>query len=314
MEWHSSAGLRATRPYLLRLGWLFATILCLIGALSPVARSQSAGQGLPLWEIAAAGGHVYMLGSVHMLRESDHPLPAAIYDAYAAADALIMELDITAIDPIATQMLVNELGMIQNGKQLCDLLGSTDCAEAQRLAERVNIPLSMLTGAEPWFAAITIDALLLMRLGFSPAHGIETSLAASAAEDGKPVSGFETERQQLEMLDALSPEAQRDLLIETLLEGEDIAATMDDLVRSWRHGDTERLEAGLLREIRQYPEIYQAIVVRRNENWVEQIIKLLDDRKNYLIIVGAMHMIGDNGVPALLRQRGYEVRQLRSAE
>jgi uncharacterized protein YbaP (TraB family) len=283
-------------------------------AFSPDSHADSDGHALPLWTLNGASNRVYLLGSVHMLRESDHPLPAAIYDAYADAEALIMELDVSAVDPIASQAMIKELGMIGDGRNLGDWLGPEDFAEAQRLADRANIPLSMLAGAEPWFAAITIDSLMLMRFGFTPADGIEMRFAESAAKDGKPIAGLETERQQLEMLDGLSVAAQRDLLMQTLIESEDAAQSMNSLVAAWRNGDTAFLEGTLLEEIRSYPEIYQTIVVRRNENWLNAIIGLLDDSDDYLVIVGAMHMIGDSGVPELLRAKGYVVDQLQQVD
>jgi uncharacterized protein YbaP (TraB family) len=246
-----------------------------------------------------------------MLRESDDPLPPAFYDAYNEAEALVMEMDITALDPVATQAMVNELGMIGDGRTLGDWLGAEDFARAADLASRANIPLAMLSGAEPWFAAITIDALMLMRLGFNPADGIETRFSELAMKDGKPVSGLETERQQLEMLDGLSPQAQRDLLMQTLVEIENAESSMNSLVTAWRNGDTVLLESDLLQEIRDYPEIYQTIVVRRNESWLDAIIELLHESDDYLVIVGAMHMIGESGVPELLRAKGYVVVQQR---
>ena len=289
------------------------TAMTLLGcaAFSPVVHPDTGGHALPLWTLNGASNRVYLLGSVHMLRESDHPLPQAIYDAYEDAEALIMEMDITAIDPVATQAMINELGMIGDGRNLGDWLGPEDFAEAQRLAERADIPLSMLARAEPWFAAITIDSLMLMRLGFNPADGVEMRFADSAAKDGKPIAGLETERQQLEMLDGLSVRAQRDLLMQTLVESEDAAQSMNSLVSAWRIGDTAFLEGTLLEEVRSYPEIYQTIVVQRNENWLNTIVGLLDESDDYLVIVGAMHMIGESGVPELLRAKGYVVEQLR---
>jgi hypothetical protein len=282
--------------------------------LLPPVFAQAPGDALPLWQFEGRDNRIYLLGSVHMLRESDHPLPPAFYEAYAEADALIMELDIAAIDPVATQALVNELGLIKDGRQLVDLLGASHYSEALELAERINVPLAMLASAEPWFAAVTIDALMLMRLGFSPANGVEMRFAELAAGDGKTITGLETERQQLEILDGLSTLAQRDLLLQTLAEGENIEAAMDDLIDSWRRGNTQKLESGLLQEIKQYPEIYRSIVVQRNEDWVDRILELLDDTEDYLIIVGAMHLIGEDGVPAMLRQKGLAVRQLRQQD
>jgi uncharacterized protein YbaP (TraB family) len=294
--------------------WLAVICCCLCLEVLLPAHAQPSGHAVPLWQIDGRENRIYLLGSVHMLRESDHPLPTVFYEAYDDADALIMELDVTSIDPVATQALVNELGMIKDGRQLDDLLGATDYSAALGLAERANIPLAMLAGAEPWLAAVTIDVLMLTRLGFSPAQGVEMRFAELAANDGKAISGLETERQQLEMLDGLSAPAQRDLLLQTLAEGEDVDSAMNELIASWRHGNTGEMESGLLQDIRKYPEIYQAILVRRNENWVRQIFELLDDPKDYLIVVGAMHLVGGDGLPSLLQQKGLTVRQLRQSE
>lgn len=288
--------------------------VCLCLAMLPSGYAQSPGDAVPLWQVDGRANRIYLLGSVHMLRESDHPLPSAFYAAYEDADALIMELDVTGVDPIATQAMVNELGMIKDGRQLGDLLGEDDYSAALGLAEKANIPLSMLAGAEPWLAAVTIDVLLLTRLGYSPAHGVEMHFAELAAKDGKSISGLETERQQLEMLDGLSASAQRDLLLQTLTEGQDVDSAMNDLIASWRHGDIADIEATLLQDIRQYPEIYGSILRQRNENWVGQIAGLLDDSQNYLIIVGAMHLVGDDGLQSLLQKEGLVVRQLRQPE
>jgi uncharacterized protein YbaP (TraB family) len=297
-----------------RYGKLAVVGCCLFLALLLPVHSQPSGHAVPLWQIDGRHNRIYLLGSVHMLRESDHPLPAVFYDAYDDADALVMELDVTSVDPVATQALVNELGMIQDGRQLDELLGATDYSAALTLAERANIPLAMLAGAEPWLAAVTIDVLMLTRLGYSPAQGVEMRFAELAANDGKTISGLETERQQLEMLDGLSAPAQRDLLLQTLSEGQDVDSAMNELIASWRNGETGKIESSLLQDIRQYPEIYQTILVRRNENWVGQILELLDDPRNYLIIVGAMHLVGDDGLPSLMQEKGLAVKQLRQTE
>lgn len=304
---HDVTAYRAARRF------LACAVLWIATASLPALADQD-GNALPLWTVEGAKNRVFLLGSVHMLREADHPLPAAFFAAYDEAEALVMEMDITAVDPMATQAMVNELGLIGDGRTLADWLGPEDFADAEALASRANIPLAMLNGVEPWFAAITIDALMLMRLGFSPANGIEMHFAESATNDGKPITGLETERQQLEMLDGLSTQAQRDLLMQTLAEIDDAQISMDALVRAWRHGDTASLESDLLQEIRAYPEIYQTIVAKRNQNWLGTIIGLLDEPDDYLVIVGAMHMIGEDGVPEMLRAKGYDVRQQRQPD
>jgi len=277
------------------------------------ATASADDQALPLWEVEGDHNRIFLLGSIHLLREKDLPLPEAIYAAYDEAETLIMELDMDDIDPIAAQQMTSELGLIENGGTLPNLLGPEAYAEATKLAELANIPLNLLDRAEPWFAAMNVEMMLLMRMGFDPSLGVESHFLARAADDGKEIEGFETMRQQLEFLDGLSPNAQREMFLQALAEGPGMSEMMDDMIDAWKIGDVDFMEEGVLSEMEQYPELNQAIVVNRNNTWTEQIETLLDDDDDYLIIVGTLHLVGDGGVPNLLSSRGHSVMQLRQA-
>ncbi len=284
-------------------------VLALLLAGSPAFAAEN-GHPLSMWQIDGVSNNIYLLGSIHMLREKDHPIPSAIYDAYSQAEALIMEIDMDDIDPVADQAIATDLGLIQDGRALPDLMGPELYAEAESLAEALQIPLRLLDKSEPWYAAINVEMMMLMRIGFSPTHGIEFHLAEIASRDNKEIFGLETTRQQLEILDRLSLPAQRDLLIQTLSDSAELSQVMDDMVDAWRHGDIEFLEKSLLADMQEFDELHQAIVVDRNRNWVVRIEDLLREKDDYLIIVGALHLVGDQGVPNLLSQRGFEVIQL----
>jgi hypothetical protein len=266
---------------------------------------------LPLWRIDGTENRVYLLGSVHLLRESDYPIPPSIYDAYDDAETLVMELDMDDLDMLAVQALVSELGIIQNGGNLEAMLGPDAFEQAAALAAAASIPLAPLERAEPWYAAITVEQMMLMRIGFDPAFGIEAHLASRAAEDRKEIIGLETMREQLELLDGLSLDAQRSLLLQSLEDSLEIGEIMDEMVRAWRHGDLGYLEDTILKEMQTYPELYRALVVARNVAWVEKIDALLNDSDDYLVVVGALHLIGEDGVPTLLGKRGKQAVQLR---
>jgi uncharacterized protein YbaP (TraB family) len=284
-------------------------VLVLLLAGSPALAAEN-GHPLSMWQIDGASNSIYLLGSIHMLREKDHPIPSAIYDAYAQAEALIMEIDMDDIDPVAEQALATELGLIQDGRALPDLMGPELYAQAESLAQELQIPLKLLEKSEPWYAAINVEMMMLMRMGFNPMHGIEFHLTEFAKRDHKEIFGLETTRQQLEMLDGLSPETQRDLLIQTLSESRELTEVMDELVHAWRYGDIEFLEKNLLVDMQEIDELHQTIVVNRNRNWVVKIQELLREKDDYLIIVGALHLVGKEGVPNLLSQRGFNVIQL----
>lgn len=292
--------LRTTR----RVGW------CVL-ALSFAVTAQEESHPVSMWQLDGESNRVYLLGSVHLLRADDHPLPSIIDAVYKEAETLIMELDMDDIDPVEAQSLLTQLGLIQDERSLEDLMGSDNYAEAEALAESADIPLAMLTKSEPWLAAITVEQLMLARIGFNPLFGIENHLMEKASVDKKEILGLETLREQLEFLDGMSPESQAALLLQSLKESVDIQKIMDELVDAWRHGDIGFMEDNMLDEMKQYPELYRTIVVERNLSWVGKIEELLDDEDDYLIVVGALHLIGDDGVPSLLAERGREVEQLR---
>jgi uncharacterized protein YbaP (TraB family) len=272
----------------------------------------AAGHPVSMWQVAGTTNTIYLLGTIHALRETDYPLPSVIDAAYDDADEIFMELDMDDIDPIATQAMVHDLGMISDGRSLSDVMGPELYSEASKYAQAINIPLSMLASAEPWLASITIENLLLNRLGFDASLGIEMHLLQKAQNDRKQIYGLETERQQMGFLDNLSSDMQKTMLIQTLSDGADMQPLLDAMIVAWRHGDTERLTQDLLIEMEQYPELLQALVSDRNLDWVAQIESLLKRDGNILVAVGALHLVGDIGVPELLRKRGYEVQQMRA--
>ena len=274
------------------------------------ASADSAGHPLPLWLVEGESNTIYLLGSVHMLRKSDHPLPSAIESAYADADSLLMEIDMDDLDPVASQALVTSLGVLNDGRSLRELMGPERYAQAAAAALAMDIPLEMLDKTEPWLAAITVEQLALNRIGFNPMHGVEMHLMTKAVADGKEIAGFESIEEQIRFLDGLSLDAQSELLVQTLDESIDISAEMDRMIDAWRHGDVQYLEENMLSDMQQSPELYRRLVVDRNQRWVDTIQTMLDDDQNYLIVVGALHLIGDDGVPDLLSRLGVNVNQM----
>jgi uncharacterized protein YbaP (TraB family) len=284
--------------------------LALLWLLPSLALADSAGHPVTMWMAEGAANRVYLLGSVHLLRAQDHPLPQVIDDVYDDAETLYMELDMDDLDPLLMQSTINRLGMLDEGTSLQDVMGVELYAEAKARAAELDLPLEMLERTEPWLAAITVEQLALSRIGFNPSYGVEMHLLRKATSDGKEILGFESVEQQLAYLDGLSLDAQRDLLMQTLAESAAIQDLMDDLILAWRSGDIDYLERTLLEDVSGYPELYDTIVASRNRLWVDTIDALLEQREDYLVVVGALHLVGEDGVPQLLEQRGVRITQM----
>ena len=190
------------------------------------------------------------------------------------------------------------------------MLGAENYATALALAEKAAIPLELLAQTEPWLAAITVEQLMLTRIGFNPDYGVENHLTERAIADQKEILGLESMDDQLQMLDGLPMAVQQALLLQTLEEGLEIETLMNELITAWRFGDIETLERTMLKDMQDHPELYRQLVVDRNRNWVGQIVALLDEPEDYLIVVGALHLIGDDGVPRMLDKLGHKSEQM----
>jgi len=287
----------------------FTCLILLLFVGCPLSADTEA-HPVTLWRAEGASNTVYLLGSIHLLREQDHPLPTAIDLAYDDADVLIMELDMDDIDSAATQRLFNESGVLRDGTTLKDLMGDELYRRAETAAAAVDVPIDMLASSEPWLAAITVEMLQLYRMGFNPMLGVEMTMLSRAVRDGKRIDGLEAIEEQLAFLDGLSLSAQQAMLIQTLEESATIRESIDEMIRAWRYGDTASLESGLLDTLKGHEELNDALVNQRNRRWLLKIRELLDDKDDYLIIVGALHLVGKDGVPNLLAQQGVTIKQL----
>ena len=287
---------------------LFLTLVMLLSPLTVWA--DTAGHPVTLWRAAGQSNSVYLLGSIHLLRPGDYPLPLAIDAAYEEAEVLVMELDMDDLDGVQAQQLFASSGLLQGGKTLRDIMGEPAYQQARAAAEAIDIPIEMLAQSEPWLAAVTVEMMMLYRIGFNPMLGIEMQLVSQAGRDGKPIEGLETAAEQTAFLDGLSLETQRDMLLQTLEESAGLEASIDEIIRAWRYGDIAALESGLLQDLGKNEELSEALVNGRNRRWVAQISELLDDTDDYLVVVGALHLIGDQGVPELLAKAGVKIVQL----
>jgi uncharacterized protein YbaP (TraB family) len=259
------------------------------------------------WRVVGDGGEVVLLGSVHYLREADHPLPALIDRLYADADRLVMELDLDDLDASVVQAQFLRAAMLPASQSLRDVLGERTYSLARSKADALGIDLDLLARFEPWLVAITMLDLGMGQLGYRSDRGLEQYLLGKSATDGKEVLGLETLETQTAIFDSLDASGQRALLEQTLDELDSADEAMDEMVDAWRDGNLDSLTDSLMSDFDDFPGLYDALVTNRNRAWVTEIETLLDDGGNYLIVVGALHLVGTGSVVELLEDRGHPV-------
>lgn len=164
---------------------------------------------------------------------------------------------------------------------------------------------------EPWFAALQITQMQLMKLGFDGSFGIEKTIARQARADRKTLLGLETLDEQLHALDTLPEKAQKFFLLQTLEDAQSVNEDLDTIVTAWKQGNIRKLDNLLLEGMHEQPEVYDQLLVQRNRRWTRAISDMLNDSEDYLIIVGTLHLIGEDSVQNMLNDQGIRIRRIR---
>jgi uncharacterized protein YbaP (TraB family) len=263
-----------------------------------------------LWRVQSGKGNVYLLGSIHFLKKENYPLKKAIDNAFDGAQRLVLEIDLKAADSGAVQRVTLEKGLQRNGKTLQENVSPETYDLAQKRAQELGIDIRTLSPLKPWVVALTLTALQLQKLGFDPKHGVDRYLADRAVKAGKPIAGLESAAFQISLIDELSESDQEAMLRQSLKEMDLVDRGLEQIVRAWSTGDVQSLEALLLSGMRQFPAVHEKVIVDRNRRWLPEIEKMIERGERTLIVVGAGHLVGKDGVVELLKARGYTVEQM----
>lgn len=264
----------------------------------------------PLWSVEGESGQVLLLGSVHLLRADDQPLPEAVHEAYRRTARIVMELDPRELEPAASQAALRKVGVADPGASMAETLTPEEWRRAEGLAGEAGLDLQALSPFEPWFAALALYNQALAAAGYQPGLGVELQLAGWAARDGKPVSGLETMEEQLRLFKTLAPPVQREMLLKMLADLPRLDSEAERMISAWRDSDAAALARILDEDFRGFEALRETIVDDRNRAWLPAVEALLAEDGASLVAVGTLHLVGPEGLPALLEARGYKVRPL----
>ena len=281
-------------------------------ALAALTFAAGAGADPAAWRMTGPnGGEVTLLGSMHIMRPSDHPLPASVDTLIDRADLIVMELDLDDVDAAAQQRVILEKAMFPQGTVLEDVLDDEVYALARQTTAELGVDLGLLERFEPWFLAITLLDQGMRKLGFQGERGLEQYVLARAQGSKKEIIGLETLEFQIGIFDSLPPAQQQAMLEQTLAELDEAATALSQMVAAWRNGELEDLSAELLDDFDEFPGLYDTLVTKRNNAWVPALERMLADGRRHLVVVGALHLVGNDSVIELLDERGHDVERVK---
>lgn len=262
-----------------------------------------------LWEVSRDGKHMYLGGTIHVLRETDHPLPQAFNEAFDEATLIGFETDLNSLNTQQFQQALLSKARYPDSETLEDHLDPEAMAALAAYCEDAGLPLDALLPFKPSFAMLTMLSLELARLGTAGA-GVDYHFLQLADAADKPILGLESPEEQLDYLVGMGEGQESEFILHSLQDMSQLNQLLDEMIAAWRKGKSAQLYDLFVAPLKeQYPAIYQPLLVERNENWLPTLEKLLATDETELVLVGVAHLVGPDGLLEMLRDRGYTIEQ-----
>ena len=260
-----------------------------------------------LWKVADEDTTIYLFGTVHYLPPHMHWFGGQLPDAVAQAQEYVTEVDLSGTKQQKAALLMLREGSLPEGQSLRDQLSPEERMIVEQALASLDLKPDAMDRLEPWFAAVNLYLIAVMRDGYSADAGVERVLETQMA--GKARGELESIETQTEMFDTLPHQTQRDYLVTVAREIGSVTAALDDLVVEWAEGDNETL-GELIQQGFSDPVLAEAMLYRRNRSWAEWIDDRLNRPGTVFVAVGAGHLAGSGSVQDALQARGIETARI----
>jgi hypothetical protein len=262
-----------------------------------------------MWKATRQQGAIYLVGSVHMLTKDFYPLAPPLDAGFKDSDLLVEEVDLTEMLAPETQFSLLSRGMLPAGQTLDKVVSPATMALVNARVGGLGMPASALQQFKPWFLAMTLMAVEWQKAGFDSALGLDKHFFDRAQADGKAVQGLETTEYQIARFDGMAMSQQDRFLAESLKDLDSEKASVQKIADAWKIGDLPTVERLVLQDVKDDPFMYQRLLVERNRNWLPKIEALFARPGRAFVVVGAAHLVGPDGLIAMLRAKGVRVDQ-----
>jgi uncharacterized protein YbaP (TraB family) len=284
----------------------FVTVVTVCAAGAQTAQNRPAKSFL--WKVESGARVLYLAGSVHALTADVYPLNPAFERAFEASDTLVEEIDLSEGDLLAIGPILLAKGMYQDGRTFETAVSKETMA---LVLKRLDNPMAqqLIRGMKPWMVMLMLTAMQVQQAGLDVNLGLDKYFFDKAQAARKTVVGLETAESQIDRFDQMPEPLQEQLLRSTLEDLDAQSRELSAIVTAWQRGDAPALERTLLGGFKQYPGAYRSLIVERNNNWMPRLEQCLARTTPCLVVVGAAHLIGPDGLLGLLQKRGYRVEQ-----
>lgn len=285
-------------------GMIGRSLMCSLLVLLPLALANAQSS---VWVATAGEEKVYLGGTVHLLRPADYPLPDPFETAYQDSDKLFFETDIARMSDFSVQARMMQALTYSDDTTLRSVLNEEAYTALSTHVATVGLPLQMLEKFKPGLLISTLQVIEFQKMGFTP-QGVDAHFNSRAMGDGKPVGQLEEIDAQIGFIANMGVGHESEFVLLSIEDLKDIHATMDQMVSAWRAGDNAALADLFVDDMKEgYPALYKELLVDRNNNWIPLIENMFAEEGTELVLVGAAHLVGDDGLLSILEEKGYQV-------
>jgi uncharacterized protein YbaP (TraB family) len=271
-----------------------------------------------LWEVENGRNTAFLLGSIHVMPEAAYPLDEEIETAFEKSDVLVVEFDPGNIDQEEINNLIIKSGLYPETSSLKAEIPEKLYNNVLSKLQDMGLVEAQVNRFRPWFVAINLGLGALQKLDINSGTGIDLHFISKAHEKEMTILDLETPTAQMEALSSMRDSTQIDYLQYMMDDYDQIEENFLKMLTAWQTGDTEMMNKSYRLKLKEmeseFPgvkEYYQKLLPDRDKKMVEQIKLLLENEADhtYFIIVGAFHLVGDDGMLQLLEDNGYSTRQ-----
>jgi uncharacterized protein YbaP (TraB family) len=296
---------KLTNVMLLMLGLLLGPALAQPSIQPALPSGQTATPSL--WHIKGAQGEVYLFGSVHVLPPNLEWRTAAVRRGLARSDIYVFEVPQDEKAVAELQGLIQAKGYLPQDQTLRGLLHPEARPDFDAAIATSGVPLAAVDHDRPWLAGIQLMFAQMAKLHFGREDGVEAVLTDMAASGHKQTRYLETIAEQFALLAPDDGNLELEEFEAGLKDLRDVGTELEPMVKAWSNGDQAELDRLINGDLDQFPQARKELLDDRNARWVPKIEAMLKEKHVFFITVGAGHLTGPKGVPALLRRAGYKV-------
>lgn len=264
----------------------------------------------PVWKVSKNGTHLFIAGTIHLLNKDDYPLPKAFDYAYKRSSTIVFEADTNKFSQASFRPLILRKTLYSKNKTLSNYLDNKTLKELKVYLKKENIPYSNVSKLKPGMLSITLMLEELKKLSLV-GIGVDEYYSKKAISDKKKIKFLESVFKQLDFLANMGKNDESVFIEYMLKDLNNIEKEFSLMKQAWRQGDNKALKKVSLDSWKnKFPKLYHSLLIERNKAWLPKIVKMLKNKEVELILFGALHLVGEEGILNLLHQKGYKLENI----